>query len=202
VSKKAKKMYGYPKFIEDSSSVGNKTGMRDHTAKQHGGHRPYAEKSSKEHCVALGSNVWCIHGKHWGYACIEAHLRARARRAKPKGLVELALGGGQATEQQSGGVSRSSALTRRGERVRRQPHIKHSPTRIVFTHLLASFMASWIRRKEVQMSESKALNAYKKLPLSFIPNECQTDEAVRYYAQGAGYIPSDLVVTAELITAA
>ena len=38
-----------------------------------------------------------------------------------------------------------------------------------------------------QMSEKEALNAYEKLPLSFIPNEDQTDEAVRYYAQGAGY---------------
>ena len=52
------------------------------------------------------------------------------------------------------------------------------------------------------MSERKALNAYKKLPHSFIPNESQTDEAVHYYAQGAGYIPSDLVVTAGLMTAA
>ena len=38
-----------------------------------------------------------------------------------------------------------------------------------------------------QMSEKEALDAYGKLPLSFIPNEGQTDEAVRYYAQGAGY---------------
>jgi hypothetical protein len=38
-----------------------------------------------------------------------------------------------------------------------------------------------------QMSEKEALNAYQKFPLSFIPNEGQTDEAVRYYAQGAGY---------------
>jgi hypothetical protein len=38
-----------------------------------------------------------------------------------------------------------------------------------------------------QMSEKEALDAYGKLPLSFIPNESQTDEAVRYYAQGAGY---------------
>jgi hypothetical protein len=39
-----------------------------------------------------------------------------------------------------------------------------------------------------QMSEREALDAYEKLPLSFIPNEGQTDEeAVRYYAQGAGY---------------
>jgi hypothetical protein len=38
-----------------------------------------------------------------------------------------------------------------------------------------------------QMSENEALDAYGKLPLSFIPNEGQTDEAVRYYAQGAGY---------------
>jgi hypothetical protein len=38
-----------------------------------------------------------------------------------------------------------------------------------------------------QMSEREALDAYGKLPLSFIPNEGQTDEAVRYYAQGADY---------------
>jgi hypothetical protein len=38
-----------------------------------------------------------------------------------------------------------------------------------------------------QMSEEEALDAYEKLPLSFVPNEGQTDEAVRYYAQGAGY---------------
>jgi hypothetical protein len=38
-----------------------------------------------------------------------------------------------------------------------------------------------------QMSEEDALDAYGKLPLSFVPNEGQTDEAVRYYAQGAGY---------------
>ncbi len=38
------------------------------------------------------------------------------------------------------------------------------------------------------MSEREALDAYGKLPLSFIPNEGQiTDEAVRYSAQGAGY---------------
>jgi hypothetical protein len=39
-----------------------------------------------------------------------------------------------------------------------------------------------------RMSEQEALDAYEKLPLSFIPNEGQSeDEAVRYYAQGAGY---------------
>src|SRR5215203_4827623 len=39
-----------------------------------------------------------------------------------------------------------------------------------------------------QMSEKAALDAYEKLPLSFVPNEGQsTNEAVRYYAQGAGY---------------
>jgi hypothetical protein len=38
-----------------------------------------------------------------------------------------------------------------------------------------------------QMSEKDARDAYGKLPLSFIPNEGQTDKAVRYYAQGAGY---------------
>jgi hypothetical protein len=37
------------------------------------------------------------------------------------------------------------------------------------------------------MSEQEALDAYAKLPLSFIPNEGQTEEAVRYYAQGTGY---------------
>ena len=38
-----------------------------------------------------------------------------------------------------------------------------------------------------QMSEKEALDAYGKLPLAFVPNEGQTDKAVRYYAQGAGY---------------
>jgi hypothetical protein len=38
-----------------------------------------------------------------------------------------------------------------------------------------------------QMSEREALDAYGKLPLSFVPNEGQTEGAVRYYAQGAGY---------------
>jgi hypothetical protein len=38
-----------------------------------------------------------------------------------------------------------------------------------------------------QMSEKDAHDAYAKLPLSFVPNEGQTNEAVRYYAQGAGY---------------
>jgi hypothetical protein len=38
-----------------------------------------------------------------------------------------------------------------------------------------------------QMSEKEALDAYGKLPLFFVPNDGQTDKAVRYYAQGAGY---------------
>jgi hypothetical protein len=38
-----------------------------------------------------------------------------------------------------------------------------------------------------QMSEKDAIDAYGKLPLAFVPNEGQTEEAVRYYAQGAGY---------------
>src|SRR5215207_5248254 len=38
-----------------------------------------------------------------------------------------------------------------------------------------------------QMSEKEAIDAYGKLPLSFIPNEGQPEEAVRYYALGAGY---------------
>jgi hypothetical protein len=37
------------------------------------------------------------------------------------------------------------------------------------------------------MSDEEALEAYGKLPLFFVPNEGQTGEAVRYYAQGAGY---------------
>jgi hypothetical protein len=41
-----------------------------------------------------------------------------------------------------------------------------------------------------QMSEEEALDAYKKLPLSFFPNEDQTsEEVVRYYARGADYAP-------------
>jgi Beta-propeller repeat len=39
-----------------------------------------------------------------------------------------------------------------------------------------------------QMSEKEALEAYGKLPLSFVPNKGQTnEETVRHYAQGAGY---------------
>ena len=37
-----------------------------------------------------------------------------------------------------------------------------------------------------QVSEKEALDAYGKLPLSFIANEGQTSKAARYYAQGAG----------------
>jgi hypothetical protein len=36
-------------------------------------------------------------------------------------------------------------------------------------------------------SEQEVLDAYADLPLSFILNVGQTDEAVRYYGQGAGY---------------
>jgi hypothetical protein len=79
-----------------------------------------------------------------------------------------------------------------------QSHLKHSRTRLKF-HSSSGLSHCRFRRPA---EKRKALNAYKKLPLSFIPNESQTDEAVRYYAQGAGYIPSDLVVTAELMTAA
>ena len=34
---------------------------------------------------------------------------------------------------------------------------------------------------------SSALDAYGKLPLSFVPNAGQTDQSVRYYAQGSGF---------------
>ncbi|WP_217697922.1 Ig-like domain-containing protein, partial [Sinomonas mesophila] len=37
------------------------------------------------------------------------------------------------------------------------------------------------------MSTDSALEAYGKLPLSFVANAGQTDEGVRYYAQGAGF---------------
>ncbi len=33
----------------------------------------------------------------------------------------------------------------------------------------------------------QALDAYGKLPLSFVPNAGQTDQSVRYYAQGSGF---------------
>ena len=52
----------------------------------------------------------------------------------------------------------------------------------------------------VPLRREKRETPTRSSPLSFIPNESQADEAVRYYAQGAGYIPSDLVVTAELMT--
>jgi hypothetical protein len=54
-------------------------------------------------------------------------------------------------------------------------------------HSLAGSTADQSRAAAPQMSEKEALDAYGKLPLSFVPNEGQTDEAVRYYAQGAGY---------------
>jgi hypothetical protein len=36
-------------------------------------------------------------------------------------------------------------------------------------------------------AERRGQDAYAKLPLSFVPNAGQTDESVRYYAQGAGF---------------
>ena len=38
-----------------------------------------------------------------------------------------------------------------------------------------------------QESRADALEAYGKLPLSFVANAGQTDESVRYYAQGSGF---------------
>src|SRR5918994_282117 len=102
----------------------------------------------------------------------------------------LSMGGGRVAEQVGGG---NRVPPPRGERVRMQSHLKHSRTRLMF-HLSSGLSHCRFRRPA---EKRKALNAYKKLPLSFIPNESQTDEAVRYYAQGAGYIPSDLVVTGE-----
>jgi hypothetical protein len=81
---------------------------------------------------------------------------------------------------------------------RMQPTTEHSDARLMLHSSSGLSHCRFPRPAE----KRKALNAYKKLPLSSIPNESQTDEAVRYYTQGAGYIPSDLVVTAELMTAA
>ncbi len=36
-------------------------------------------------------------------------------------------------------------------------------------------------------AKRRAANAYAKLPLAFVPNAGQTDQSVRYYAQGAGF---------------
>jgi hypothetical protein len=38
-----------------------------------------------------------------------------------------------------------------------------------------------------QAANDRIADAYQKLPLSFVPNEGQTDRSVRYYAQGAGF---------------
>jgi len=79
-----------------------------------------------------------------------------------------------------------------------QSHLNHNRTRLMF-HSSSGLSHCRSRRPA---EKRKAPNAYKKLPLSFIPNENQTDGAVRYCAQGAGYIPSNLVVTAEQMTVA
>src|SRR5215208_829289 len=96
----------------------------------------------------------------------------------------LSMGGGRVAEQ-VGGATRLRPQS--GKRVRMQSHLKHSRTRLMF-HLSSGLSHCRFRRPA---EKRKALNAYKKLPLSFIPNESQTDEAVRYYAQGAGYIARD-----------
>jgi hypothetical protein len=54
-----------------------------------------------------------------------------------------------------------------------QSHLKHSRTRLMF-HSSSGLSHCRFRRPA---EKRKALNAYKKLPLSFIPNESQTDEA-------------------------
>jgi hypothetical protein len=40
---------------------------------------------------------------------------------------------------------------------------------------------------EKAKQKQRATDAYSKLPLAFVPNRGQTDESVRYYAQGAGH---------------
>ena len=53
-----------------------------------------------------------------------------------------------------------------------------------------------------QAGETKNAMTANRAMAQLSQDASQTDEAVRYYAQGAGYIPSDLVLTAELMTAA
>ena len=68
------------------------------------------------------------------------------------------------------------------------PNAEHSYSSAVSTHDRSGAAAPVSQPAAApQMSEREALDAYGKLPLSFVPNEGQTDKAVRYYAQGAGY---------------
>jgi hypothetical protein len=66
------------------------------------------------------------------------------------------------------------------------PSSEHSSS-VGSTHDQSGAAAPVSQPAAPQMSEKEALDAYGKLPLSFVPNEGQTDEAVRYSAQGAGY---------------
>src|SRR5215208_6351345 len=62
-------------FIRSPSPLGNKAGMRERDAKQHGGIVSLRKCSSKEYCVRLRTYVWCVRSK----ACASV----AARRAKP-----------------------------------------------------------------------------------------------------------------------
>jgi hypothetical protein len=64
-------------------------------------------------------------------------------------------------------------------------NVEHSPA--ASTNSEAGAAAPVSEPSAAQMSEKAALDAYGKLPLSFIANEGQTGKAARYYAQGAGY---------------
>jgi beta-propeller repeat-containing protein len=65
--------------------------------------------------------------------------------------------------------------------------VKHSPAASTNSEAVAAAPVSQPAAAP-QMSEREALDAYGKLPLSFVANEGQMkEEAVRYYAQGAGY---------------
>src|SRR5215208_463209 len=67
------------------------------------------------------------------------------------------------------------------------PNAEHHSYSAGSTHDQSGAAAPVSEPAAPQMSEQEALDAYKKLPLSFVPNEGQTEKAVRYYAQGAGY---------------
>jgi hypothetical protein len=173
------------------------------------------EQSSKGYCLGLGFSVWCIRSKHCEYLCRPAHpcalregqTRRKAVRSKGGGAMSVVAGVAKA-------VAGTKVLTGRRPAGRTSPRTKRAL--VVAVALLALLaLAAMISASQApsaehsstgstdyqpeavaapvtepaapQMSEREALDAYEKLPLSFVPNEGQTEEAVRYYAQGAGY---------------
>ena len=58
---------------------------------------------------------------------------------------------------------------------------------IVLALLAIALPADATQPGQAAAAERRAADAYASLPLAFVPNAGQTDERVRYYAQGAGY---------------